>query len=58
MDIGTLTTTPMATAPVSRQGPAALETQMTLVREVAESQQQIAQMIAETGLGQRIDVHA
>jgi hypothetical protein len=33
-------------------------TQVAMLREVAESQQQVAQMLAEGGLGQTIDVMA
>jgi len=48
----------MAMAAASQQLETVMETQVTLLRESADSQQQIARMLAESGLGQTIDVRA
>lgn len=53
---GPATTMAMATA--SQQLQNTMATQVAMLRELAESQQQIAQMLAEGGLGQSIDVRA
>jgi hypothetical protein len=46
----------MAMAAASQQLQTVMETQVAMLRELADSQQQIAQMLAEGGLGQTIDV--
>lgn len=46
----------MALASTSQQLQSVMETQVAMLRELAESQQQIAQMLAEGGLGQNIDI--
>ena len=48
--------TTMAQASTSQQLQGVMETQVAMLRELAESQQQIAQMLAEGGLGQNIDI--
>jgi hypothetical protein len=48
----------MATAAAAQQLQTVMETQVAMLREVAESQQQVAQMLTEGGLGQTIDVMA
>jgi hypothetical protein len=48
----------MATAAAAQQLQTVMGTQVAMLREVAESQQQVAQMLAEGGLGQTIDVMA
>jgi len=48
----------MALASASQQLQSVMQTQVAMLRELAESQQQIAQMLAEGGLGQNIDIRA
>jgi hypothetical protein len=48
----------MAMASASQQLQTVMETQMALLRELAESQQEVAQMLAASGLGQTIDIQA
>jgi len=56
MNVSAVPATTMAMAAVSQQLQATMEMQMSLLKDMAESQQQIAQMLAESGLGQSIDV--
>jgi hypothetical protein len=56
MDISSVSTSIMAVASVSQQVQTVMETQVAMLRELAESQQQIAQLLVEGGLGQNIDV--
>ena len=56
MDIDSTPSALMATTSVDRQAPAVLRTQIAVIRELAENQEQIAQILAEAGLGQHIDV--
>lgn len=56
MDISAVPTTAMAMAAASQQLQAAMEAQVDMLRELAESQQQVALMLAEGGLGQTVDV--
>jgi hypothetical protein len=56
MDISSVSTSTMAVAGVSQQVQTVMETQVAMLRELAESQQQIAQLLVEGGLGQNIDV--
>lgn len=56
MDVSTVPATTMVMAAASQQLQTVMETQVAMLRELAESQQQIAQMLAEGGLGQTIDV--
>ena len=48
----------MALASASQQLQSVMQTQVAMLRELAESQQQIAQMLAEGDLGQNIDIRA
>jgi hypothetical protein len=56
MDISSVSTSTMAVASVSQQLQNVMGTQVAMLRELAESQQQIAQLLVEGGLGQNIDV--
>lgn len=56
MDVSSVSSSTMAVASISQQVQAVMETQMTILRELAESQQQVAQLLIESGLGQNIDV--
>ena len=56
MDISGGPASTMAMASSAQQLQATMAAQVAMLQEVAESQQQIAQMLAESGLGQRIDV--
>ena len=56
MDISSVSTGMMAMATASQQLQGTMEVQMTVLRELAASQQQIAQMLAESGLGHQVDV--
>ena len=58
MDISRIPATSMAMATAAQQLQTVMDTQVAMLRELAESQQQIAQMLAEGGLGQTIDVSA
>ncbi len=58
MDISSVSTSTMATASVSQQMQVAMEAQVAMLRELAESQQEIAQLLVEGGIGQNIDVSA
>ncbi len=58
MDVSSVPATTMAIASASQQLQTVMETQVAMLQELAESQQQIAQMLAEGGLGQSIDVRA
>lgn len=56
MDVSAVPTNTMALASTSQQLQSVMETQVAMLRELAESQQQVAQMLAEGGLGQNIDI--
>lgn len=56
MDISSVSSSTMAAASASQQVQAVMQTQIAILRELAESQQQVAQLLAEGGLGQNIDV--
>ena len=56
MNVSAAPSTTMAMAAASQQLQAVMEAQMAMLRELAESQQQIAQMLVESGLGQTVDV--
>ena len=58
MDVSAVPATTMETAAAAQQLQTVMETQVAMLREVAESQQQVAQMLTEGGLGQTIDVMA
>ena len=58
MDVSPVPAGAMAMASASQHLTGAMQAQVALLRELAESQQQIAQMLAESGLGQNIDVRA
>ena len=58
MEISTVPSTTLAMAAASRHLQTTMETQVALLQELAESQQQVAQVLAEGGLGQHIDVRA
>ena len=58
MDVNAVPATHMAIAAAAQPLQAVLETQVAMLREQAESQQQIVRMLAESGLGQRIDINA
>ncbi len=56
MDISSLPASSAPMAAASQQLQTVMETQVAMLRELAESQQQVAQMLAENSLGQAIDV--
>jgi len=56
MNVSAVPSTTMAMAAASQQLQTVMEAQVAMLRELAESQQQIAQMLVESGLGQSIDV--
>ena len=58
MDISGGPASIMAMASTSQQLQATMAAQVAMLQEVAESQQQVAQMLADSGLGQHIDVRA
>ena len=58
MEISSAATHSMAMAAAAQQLQTSMETQVTMLREIAELQQQVAQMLAEGGLGQNFDAIA
>ena len=56
MNVSATPASTMAMASASQQLQTVMETQMALLRELAESQQEVAQMLAASGLGQAIDI--
>ena len=58
MNISAPPASTMTMATSSLQLQAVMQAQVSMLRELAESQQQVAQMLAEGGLGQTIDVRA
>ena len=58
MDASSVSTSPMAMASAAQQMQTAVTAQMQMLQELAENQQEIAQMLVEAGLGQNIDVMA
>lgn len=56
MDISSVPTTPMATAAASQQLQTTMATQVTMLRELADSQQQVAQLLTQDGVGQNINI--
>jgi hypothetical protein len=56
MDISSVSTGTMAVASVSQQVQTVMEAQVSMLRELAETQQRVAQLLVEGGLGQNIDV--
>jgi hypothetical protein len=56
MEISSISTSTMAAASASQQVQNAMELQVAMLRELAESQQQVAQLLVEGGLGQNIDI--
>jgi hypothetical protein len=46
----------MATSSISQQVQGVMQAQVAILRELAESQEQIAQLLVEGGIGQNIDV--
>lgn len=56
MNVSATPASTMAMASASQQLQTVMETQMALLRELAESQQEVAQMLAASGLGQTIDI--
>jgi len=58
MNVSAAPPTMMAAAATAQQLQAVMEVQVAMLKELAESQQQIAQLLVESGLGESIDVHA
>ncbi|WP_419662484.1 hypothetical protein [Desulfosarcina variabilis] len=56
MDISSVSSSPMSATSLSQQVQGVMEAQMAILRELAESQEQIAQLLIEGGIGQNIDV--
>ena len=56
MNVSATPPSTMAMASASQQLQTAMETQMALLRERAESQQEITRMLAASGLGQAVDI--
>jgi hypothetical protein len=56
MNIGSVPTTPMAMAVASQQLQSTMAAQVAMLRELAESQQQTAQVLTQDGVGQTIDI--
>ncbi len=58
MEISSVSTDSMAMAATAQQLQTSMETQVAMLREIAEIQQQVAQILAEGGLGQNLDFMA
>ncbi|GAB6905676.1 conserved hypothetical protein [Desulfosarcina cetonica] len=58
MDASSVSASPMAMASAAQQMQTAVTAQMQMLQELAENQQEIAQMLVEAALGQNIDVMA
>ena len=58
MNVSSIPSTTMASAAAAQQLQAVMEVQVAMLKELAESQQQIAQLLVESGLGQSVDIHA
>ena len=58
MEINPASSSTMAMAASAQQLQTSVETQVAMLKEIAEVQQQVAQMLAEGGLGQSLDVLA
>ncbi len=58
MEISSAATHSMAMAATAQQLQLSMETQVAMLREIAELQQQVAQMLTESGLGQNFDAIA
>ncbi len=58
MEISTASSSTMAMAVAAQQLQESVQTQVAMLKEIAEVQQQVAQMLAEGGLGQSLDVLA
>jgi hypothetical protein len=56
MDISSVSSSSMTTSSISQQVQGAMQAQVAILRELAESQEQIAQLLVEGGIGQNIDV--
>lgn len=56
MDISSVSSSSMATSSISQQVQGVMQAQVAILRELAESQEQIAQLLVEGGIGQNIDV--
>lgn len=57
MNISSIPTTVLATAAASQQLRTTMATQVAVLRELAGSQQQVAQILTQDGVGQNIDVN-
>ena len=58
MDISSVPSSTLTLASTTPATQTAVQAQVAMLRELAEMQQQMAQMLADTGLGQTIDTHA
>lgn len=58
MNVSAVSASHMAMSAAAQPLHTLMETQVTVLRELAASQQQIARMLAENGLGQTVDVRA
>ena len=58
MDVGSVSSTTLAMASTSQPMQTSMSVQLQMLQEIAQSQQEIAQMLVESGLGQNIDVMA
>lgn len=58
MEINPTSSSTMAMAASAQQLQTSAETQVAILKEIAEVQQQVAQMLAEGGLGRNLDLLA
>ena len=58
MDVSPVPSSTLSLASTAQATQTAVQAQVTMLRELAEMQQQMAQMLADAGLGQTIDTHA
>ncbi len=57
MNVSSVPSTTMASAAAAQQLQAVMEMQVAMLKELAESQEQVSQLLVESGLGQSVNVH-
>ncbi len=58
MEISSASSSSMTMAVTDQQNQEGIQTQVTMLKEMAEMQEQIALMLAESGIGQNLNVSA
>ncbi|BBO84710.1 hypothetical protein [Desulfosarcina ovata] len=58
MDVSTVSSNTLAMASASQQMQTVMQAQMAMLSELAENQQEVAQLLTQSSLGQNINVMA